>query len=935
MSWQTIFFDWRRPPLHEAAEWLCTQFQTENEIDLAQTLVVTPGGLAGRRLLELLLEHAESKGFILFPPRIVTAGHLPELLFEPEGPSANSLAQQLAWTETLRRLGPDRVAPVVPSFPASDDWRSQLELGKLFQQLHADLSADLLDFSDILKAGAKLPQFNETERWKTLSALQHEYHDVLHEGGLVDPYAARRAAIEGSRIQFTGKIVLVGMIDLDQTQRVMLAQVSQQVTALVFAPESLRSRFDATGCVAVEAWQDAKLEIPMDRVSLVAGPSEQASEAARRLTTLNGQYAAEEITLGVPDDKLAPFLSQSFAEQQVVTRYAIGKATSQAEPVRLLSGLADFLRKRDFHTLARLARLPILTPWLAGQGFPENILTPLDRYAQSAVPGKLRGKWLAKNSHGAGITSKLVHAMDELTRPLAGPARPLGEWGPIIINLLGSVLGGTNYSRDQEPGRSTVLACEQLRDLGFSFAELPISLQTNLTGADALAFLLSEAEVGMIPAPEVEDAISLLGWLELPWDDAPVMVVCSLSEGIVPSNKNSDLFLPNELRQVLSMDDNRRRYARDAYLLQLLIACRAETFLIVPRRNTADEPVMPSRLLFACAEDELPQRTVALLGDPPARPLERRWPKATTPYHFAPRRLEFETVEPLAMRVTEFGDYLECPYRYYLRHRLGLGDVDDSATELDGGGFGSLLHDVLEAFGGSDMRDATNSAAIAEFLHDHLATAAVSRFGERPAPAVVIQIEQARQRLAAFATWQAQWRVAGYEIAYTEQKFEGSDGHVRLVSEEVNLIGRIDRIDIHRQKNLAIIFDYKTSDHGDSPDKVHRTSGEWRGLQLPLYRHLAGKLKFDCRELQLGYILLPKDLANVGQSLATWNSDELHAADVVAAKVISSIRQCIFWPPTNPPPANFPELAAICVDSQSRWRGQLAADAREGEGGTP
>ena len=48
--------------------------------------------------------------------------------------------------------------------------------------------------------------------------------------------------------------------------------------------------------------------------------------------------------------------------------------------------------------------------------------------------------------------------------------------------------------------------------------------------------------------------------------------------------------------------------------------------------------------------------------------------------------------------VTQFKDYLACPYRYYLRHVCKLRVVNDSARELDGGAFGRLLHRVLGAF---------------------------------------------------------------------------------------------------------------------------------------------------------------------------------------------------------------------------------------------
>ena len=86
--------------------------------------------------------------------------------------------------------------------------------------------------------------------------------------------------------------------------------------------------------------------------------------------------------------------------------------------------------------------------------------------------------------------------------------------------------------------------------------------------------------------------IELLGWLELPLDRAPALVATSFNEGCVPTSVNSDLFLPNALRQQLGLLDNRRRYARDAYALSVLLASRQELTLdcrpAVGGRRSAD-----------------------------------------------------------------------------------------------------------------------------------------------------------------------------------------------------------------------------------------------------------------------------------------------------------------------------------------------------------
>ena len=88
--------------------------------------------------------------------------------------------------------------------------------------------------------------------------------------------------------------------------------------------------------------------------------------------------------------------------------------------------------------------------------------------------------------------------------------------------------------------------------------------------------------------------------------------------------------------------------------------------------------------------------------------------------------------------MTEFSEYLTCPYRYYLRRRLGLKARDTSAEELDGGAFGSLIHDVLAAFAASDVKSSAVADEIAAFLDEALRREVelVFRGGTLPAVAV-------------------------------------------------------------------------------------------------------------------------------------------------------------------------------------------------------
>ena len=104
------FIGWDRPSLAVAAEDLLESHALAGTADLRNIIAVVPGGRAGRRLLEILVEHAEQKSWTILPPRIVTVGQLAELLYVAKKPFAGSLVQQLAWVKALRSMTADELA---------------------------------------------------------------------------------------------------------------------------------------------------------------------------------------------------------------------------------------------------------------------------------------------------------------------------------------------------------------------------------------------------------------------------------------------------------------------------------------------------------------------------------------------------------------------------------------------------------------------------------------------------------------------------------------------------------------------------------------------------------------------------------------------------------------------------------------------------------
>jgi RecB family exonuclease len=928
MSVHRVFIDWGSPALAAAIDYLVERFGTPGVLDLDGVVLALPGGRSGRRLLEILVAEGERRSLRLCPPRIVTAGGLPELLYERKRPFAGNLVQHLAWVEALRTSDPRLLQAVAPVVPGAADLPAWLALGEMLGRLHRELAAEALDFADVAERGSQIEGFRETARWRALAEIQKQYLRTLDGLDLWDLQTARLVAIRNRECKTEAHVVLLGAVDLNRAERLMLDQVADWVTALVPAPAEMANRFDEHGCVRPAEWLTAAIPLTAEQMEVVDAPADEAEAALQAIAGFDGRYNTEQIAIGVPDEQIVPYLQQQFQQCGLRARYGAGMPLLRSSPYRLLAAVADYLETSSFPAFAALLRHPAVHDWLLRQRIPGDWLSQLDRYHADHLPYRLDGKWQGDQRQWNSL--ELVRrSIEKLCQGLRGQPRPMDQWARPIVDLLVAVLGGAALDATVEADRIVLAACESLHDVLGEYAAIPAGLAPSLGSSETTRLLLREVEGERIAAPPDRGAIEILGWLELPLDDAPALIVTGFNEGHVPSSLNADLFLPNHLRRALGIEDNDRRYARDAYALSLLAASRRQLRLIAGRRGGDGDPLLPSRLLFACDAENAARRVQTFFAG-----AEGTREKATVRFSPERSRLDVPRPQPLArpitsMRVTEFRDYLACPYRYYLQHVLKLEVLADSAAELDGAAFGSLAHAVLHAFGKGPLAASTDVEAIRADLDQLLDESVGGQYGKAPMPSILVQVEQLRLRLAAFAGWQAGWAGQGWRIEHVETGPAEGKASIVVDGQPMALRGRIDRIDVHEPSGRRMIFDYKSSDQAKTPDQAHRRKGQWIDLQLPLYRQLAAGLGI-AGPVELAYIVLPKDTGCVEARKAGWTAEDFASADQAAAEVVRNVRNEKFWPPVTPPPAFSEQFAAICQDDRF---GAILAD--EESGGDP
>ena len=900
--------------------------------DLRPASVVLPGRRARRRLIELLLDEAGARGATLIPPVAITIGNLPELLHSSSEPLADEVTSRRAWSRALRSVDREVLEKLFPQLPASDSPTAWDELAALVEGLHQTLNREGHPFADVVKTCRSGFLFDDGARWEVLAQVQRRYRQLLERAGVVDRFETRLMALDSDVAPFSGELWLVSIVELPAVTRRLVEASGATVRVLIHAPPDithgddeteLTDPFDGFGLPSTDYWETAPVPVTDEVLTVVERPVDQAEAVIDGLAGLAGRYSAEEVVLAVhPNSEVVPYLEQRLEARDVPARYAAGTPLSRTGPVRLLQAVADYLSDRTFQALAALLRHPDagdLTGSTAAAAAGLEAIEVADSYFVDHLPLKVRGE-IPRGERRAALFPPVVRAL-EREGPLASfeGRKRFSQWMPVVMDVLLNAYGAVELDRSKLTHRRLVDTLGRIQEAAASVMAMPTMLDEECLGSEAIRALLSALRDEALPPEPGRDAVELLDWLELPLDDAPIVMLTGFNEGFLPESVSGHAFLPDALRAGLGLPDNRRRLARDAYRLTTVLNSKEFVRVVTGRRTTQGDPLRPSRLLFRIPEEQLPARVLHFLerdagiGGGASLASLRIEPAAESRFTTPPDKvIELASEEvPTGLAVTAFKGLLTDPYRFVLERVYRLGSEDDSARELDPLVFGSLAHDVLHRFGLMAIEspppvDISDESAVANALIDLLEDEVETRFGAEAFPAVHLQAEQLKARLRAFAVKQAEWATRGWRIMAVECEPEGEGVPFDVDGTPILLRGRVDRIDHNPTRGQWTVLDYKTGAVVDPPEQAHRTGqGEdqhWVDLQLPLYRRLLAGIVDDQgrpivdtlaiaqHDLHLGYIALPKETAKTEFMLARWTEEDLATAEATAREAVRRLR---------------------------------------------
>lgn len=888
------FLPWDRPLLPQAAAWLAGGWNGGRPLDLGDTLVVVPTRQSGRRLREALAEHAAADQQAVFPPKVFTPESL--LAHCAGSDAAPPVESLLAWAEVCGEVDLDKFRDVFPVDPPRRNFAWALRLSRQLAKLQTTLAEAGLGIGDVAtRVGGDFP---ETDRWRQLGELARLHAEKLAAHGERDAQAARIAVVQNAALPAgVNRIVLVAVSDPQPLAIGLLAAFARNcaVEVLVFAPEAEAASFDPWGRPISAAWERRELILPHfeQRVHLCGDPAAQAERLAGAAASYTQPDGA--LALGLADPEIVPLVEGELARVGIAVFDPEGRPRKSGALFQLLSTLAQFAREPDWLAVAALARCPDILTWLEsrrGADFSATrFLVKLDSLRAEHLPADLEA---AIDFGGEEIPELKMFA--ELRTQLTQGAFPENAAAALegifsTRRLDPASAADVQLSEDAAAWTEVLRGCAAVKSRHGRVAtaewwELALDLFGSQRRAD-------EKPLG---------ALELQGWLELLFEDAPHLVIAGFNDGFVPEAVAGDAFLPESLRARLGLKANAARFARDAYLLQALAASRPRLDLLLGKTASAGEPLRPSRLLLRCSDGELPRRVAWLFREVEAARPSVPWTRAW--------RLEIPRESPPAhVAVTALRRWLDCPFRFYLRHVRRMEAVDPAKSEMDAFDFGTLMHGALEALSREEsLLACADAGVLREFLHDALERRARAKFGPNVSLPLAMQVESARQRLSRVAELEAAERAAGWRTIAVERAF-------RLDVDGLEVRGKIDRVDRQVETGAVRVLDYKTSDKPVAPAEAHLRAprrGEtapdwaiidldgqprvWADLQLPLYeRVLAAEMG---GAVTCGYFNLPKAIGETGVALWDGFSPALRESAWRCARGVSAaIRAGNFWPP--------------------------------------
>ena len=822
--------------------------------DLSAVVVLVPHHHLARPFLAALHEQAAHP--VMRPPRILTLPDLASCVGASVivQPDSLRLAEIYAW---LRRL---------PWLSEAGRWPTAQALHALLREMDDALLAPPDDYAGFTRQVERVSRRLLSRPLQDEARLVFEVWRAFHAGapGERGAYALGLAQwLDTAR----GPLYSLGLQGLSRLEQDFLRRCEARLAYRVLpveAPNAGRADYIQA------AWQAGEGELPLReraRAHAQAHPRSPVEEelvlrACPDLESL-ARLAAGQIRLWLAEgrrqigvialDRLAARRLRAVLERdQVLMQDETGWTFSTAAVSHVLDRWLDLVAEDAYyrHVLDLLKSVFLFAdvPQDARMASVHALERALRQEGVSSGIDRLIG--LARRHGLAGVLPLLERLQTAAREFSKGQRLPLGAWLQRLLGALDSL--GTRTACEADTAGRQLL--ELLRRLGRELAQD----RTRYGFGEWRAWLTLQLDTATFLDDAVESPVRLTHLAAARLREFEAVILLGADAARLPPRAPAGVF-NDALRVELGLPGQSDQ--RDESLAALQdVLCRTPSVLAAwqERGETGPNPPSPwlevldlfHRLAYGRGlrlDTPVPGladagRTAGAAAAPPA-------PRAGR----VPERLSASAWQTL----------VSCPYRYFARYDLGLGEEEVVAEEMEKRDYGELVHAILARFHGAHPRleDYASEALLADLLQTSRAEFAhwLEAF-----PLAVAWLQRWEKRLPGYLDWALEREAQGHRWNAAEQRFEQAlefgDGRT------VRLEGRIDRIDAGPQG--CTVLDYKTQSRSTLQRKL-KLPGE--DVQLPFYGLLTGAAEAAFVSLddeKITALGLPGDLAEAAQAEA-------------------------------------------------------------------
>ena len=875
--------------LQKVADFLLKIAAKEKEIpDLSRVLLILPG----QNAIRLLTDHLASAGNGIFPPDTTTSGGLIRFGIPVENLTPSE--QNLLWQKILNEPETDQCRDLFTHGLDRTNKKLITGLAENLAALQTELNRELLSFD----AAKNILQ--DSTRWKDLANLEIRFEALLEKYHLPNPLLQLQNAVSDLTVfRNYDRIVIAGVPDLPKPAQKRLSLLNEicphiQIDLLVDAPQDMAIRFDDWGVVKPEAWSGFPLNFEQggrNRIHVAADPADLA-RLTRELLPENGEFDCRKTAVATADPSLVPWIRRELEKIPGMPEIydPAGLTAGKLDLVPLLQLFCRLVEEPGIDVIRGLAAHRSFRAWLAEtcSCSETDLLNELDAYRLKHLLNVLspQSPYAATEALRTAF-AEILQIRDQL-RSTQDPAATLRElFNKVYRKMPAPVLG---ISFRQEAEKFTALL-EQFTGSPL-LAKLPAP-----DFYEALAKAAGKIDVYPEHAP---DAVEITGFLDLPFRPAERIILCGVNEGILPESIAATNFLNDTTRKILGLPDNAQRFARDCFYLYTILKDAPGSEFIVCKTDEKGAPLRASTLFFS--NPELLTERAGILFAPPLpdeKPDESSHGEFKIKPDFTNAFACRENPERIRLSVTSFAGLLDknTILDTFFARSMNLTVNDYEATELDNPAFGTVCHAALEHF---DVHRCSSEEEAVNTLTANFNRELIRKCGSALPPAIQIQREMFLNRM----THTAKKLFAGkdqFDLLKQEWNLNRGEG---ILFHDILIKGKIDRIEISRDRRKIRLIDFKTSDKGEAPEKTHFKKA-YRGkparflnLQLPLYRLLLpldhtfwDEVSIDPRDVsfECGYFNIPKAVTETGYSM--W--PEMETLLPLAEETVDAVRERI------------------------------------------